>query len=394
MTDRYEMAFQIGEDAFGPVYLANDTMLKRRVMMRHISYGNSPELQTRDDSWREEFNRYAGKLSTKQHPNMLALYDISVDADKASIVTQYVEGQSLAERLAKGPLGQSGVYKMAADMLDMLHSAHASNIFHGALHTGSIRRVPRAAGGHRYLLMDLGLNHLASMVKAQKMKVVDPVLVAPEMYDPEHELDIKADLFMFGQLCYTALANAHPLLGKSVEERLRIYQDTGMPHLRHHSEGVNAGFAAWVMTMVEVDPRRRPINMADAIAQLEAVDLGEPEPNVAGETQAVEKIYVETAPEPVEKKSDLVMQTQGQNDFERAKQDSVRAAAANSAAASRKRMEEQRTSTLQGPPVAHQVKGGRKSIKIWIILILLVALIGGGAWAFKDVLMDQLKTYL
>ena len=109
MTDRYEMAFQIGEDAFGPVYLANDTMLKRRVMMRHISYGDSPEVQTRDDSWREEFNRYAGKLSTKQHPNMLALYDISVDADKASIVTQYVEGQSLACLLYTSPSPRDGL---------------------------------------------------------------------------------------------------------------------------------------------------------------------------------------------------------------------------------------------------------------------------------------------
>ena len=373
MTDRYEIAFQIGEDALGAIYVANDLMLKRRVMMRNIDYGDHPNVEIRDDSWRNEFTQYAGRLSTMQHPNMLALYDITVGDKGAAVVTQYVKGESLAERLASGGLGQIGVYKMATDMLDVLHAAHTSNVFHGAFHTGSIRRVPRAAGGHRYLLMDLGLNQLASMVRAKKVKVLDPVLLAPEMHDQSQEPDAKADLFMFGQLCYTALVNRHPFSGKSREECLSAYQEIGTPHLREHMDGIDPGFAAWVMSLVEVDPKRRPANTEDAMAQLDAVDIGEPEPNVAGKTHAVKKKYVVPTPKP--KKEELSLVTNSRSD-------SVYTAAANSAAAARRTVDEVQNMGSSNIGASMQRKSGKKMLA-FIVVVLVILTIGGLLVAFN-----------
>ena len=194
MTERYEIVSQIGEDQLGSLYLADDTMLQRRVMFRHVEHGDSVAAASRGDSWRKDFGKFAGKLSTMQHPNLLTIYDISIEDSGAFVVTQFVKGDSLAERLERGALGQIGVYRMASDMLEALHAAHQSDVFHGALHTASISRVHRAAGGHRYLLVDLGLNQLVSMVKGEKVNVADPVLMAPELHVKNHQPDAKADL--------------------------------------------------------------------------------------------------------------------------------------------------------------------------------------------------------
>lgn len=290
MTDRYEILSQMGEDVLGSVYLANDTMLQRRVMFRHIEYGENPLVESRDDTWRKEFSVYAGRLSTMQHPNMLTIYDISIEESGAFVVTQVVEGESLAERLQRGALGQLGVKRMAADILEALHAAHQSEIFHGALHTGSVKRVHRASGGHRALLVDLGLNQLTSMVRAEKVKVADPVLMAPELHEADREPDAKADLYMLGQLCYTALVGGHPYSDKTTGECLEIYRSQGMPPLEDYVEGVQPELAAWVMKLLETDPDKRPADTGEAMVELHTIQLDEPEPNVPGKTHAVEAV--------------------------------------------------------------------------------------------------------
>jgi len=362
MTERYEIGTQLEEDVLGTVYLAEDVMLQRRVRLRRIAYGDSEEVKKRDDSWRKDFAKYAGMLGATQHPNMSTIYDVAIEDTGATVVTQFIDGESLVERLKKEPIGQVGVFRMADDMLDALHAAHELGVFHGALHTGSIIRVDRAAGGHRYLIVDLGLNQLASMVKAQKVTVADKVLRAPELHDEERELDAKADLFMIGQLCYTALVGGHPFSGKSMEECLKAYQKDGMPHLNNYVEGVDPEFADWIMSLVECDPEKRPKDTGEAMSQLHTIELSEPEPNVPGETHAVVEHNIASTdePEPVPETVPVI--------------DPVHAAAANSAAAAERAVaERQDANTMEA-----KASGGGK--KVAIALLIMAVLIGVAAW--------------
>lgn len=366
MTDRYKIDSQIGEDVLGAVYLADDTMLQRRVMCRHIEYGDNPDAKQREDSWKKEFGKYAGQLGTMQHPNMLTIYDVSIEDSGAFVVTQLVEGESLADRLERGSLAQVGVYSMASDMLEALHAAHQSHIYHGALHTGSIKRVDRASGGHRYLLVDLGLNQLTSMVKGEKVKVADPVLMAPELHEDDNEPDTKADLFMLGQLCYTALVGGHPFSDKSSEECLEAYKDGGMPPLDQYVEGIEPEFAVWVMSLVECDPEKRPVDSGEAMKGLHAIQLDDPEPNVPGKTHAVEEQYIDHVSGPqVETTSQPVLMT--------ASTASVHIAAANTAAASH--MEMTQAQAINAAVVSEKKE---KAMMVYLISGLVVALIIGG----------------
>ena len=275
MTERYQITSQLGEDILGAVYLADDTMLQRRVMCRYIEYGDNPEVKTRDDSWRRDFGIYTGKMGSMQHPNMMTIYDVHIADGGAYVFSQLIEGESLAERLQTGALSEAGVYRMAADMLEALHAAHESGVFHGALHTGSIKRINRASGGHRYLLVDLGLNQLASMVKAEKVKVADPVILAPELHQEGVEPDARADLFMLGQLCYTALVGGHPFSSKSSEECLAAYHGEGIPSVDQYVDKLKPDFVKWIMSLIDVDPEKRPQDVSAAMITLHAFELAD-----------------------------------------------------------------------------------------------------------------------
>jgi serine/threonine protein kinase len=274
MEDRYKIIKLINKDAAGGVYLAEDTMLGREVAFRHIDA--APDVE-RSKSWAKEMASYAGKLCSFQHPNIITIYDAPTDDDGVSIVTQYVKGQTLAERLVQGPLREIGSYRMASDLLEALHAVHEAGVYHGALHTGSIKRLPRASGGHRYLILDLGLNTLATMVKGQDIHIADPVLLPPELHDEDNKPDESADLFMVGQLCYTALAGGHPFSGKSAEECAAAHLAGELPPLTDYAPDTQEDFAAWVMKMCSGDRSERPKSIEEAMESLHQITVEDPE---------------------------------------------------------------------------------------------------------------------
>ena len=293
MSDRYKILNLLSKDAAGGMYLAEDTMLGRKVVYRHIDAGSE---DMRSDTWAEEMSAYAGRLCAFQHPNIITIYDVPIDQSGFSIVTQFVEGETLAERLTQGPLREIGAYRMAADLLEALHAAHDAGVYHGALHTGSIKRLKQATGGFRYLICDLGLNTLATMVKGEDIHIADPVLLAPELHGEDKQPDEGADLFMVGQLCYTALAGGHPFSGKSEEECASAHLAGELPLLTDYAPDLNPDFAAWVMKMCSGQPGERPESIDAATSSLRAIKVVDPDLNVPTAKMVNPAVPVATVP--------------------------------------------------------------------------------------------------
>jgi len=280
MMERYQIISLIEKDKLGAVYLAQDTTLQRKVIFRSFN-------KTQDGKKPVGFSQYTGKLCALQHPNLLTIYDISTNEDGYFMVTQFLEGESLEDRLTQGALNQVGVHNMACDLLDALHAAHSSGLFHGALRTDSIKRLPRVRGGHRYLIIDFGQDRLSAMLSGSQVVMADPVLMAPERMGGKMAPDGASDLFTLGQLCYIALVGGHPYAGKSPEECAQAYRDGGLPHLSTYVQGVQSDFANWVMWLVSSTPDQRPFSSQQAMDALHAIQLREPSPNVPGVTEAV-----------------------------------------------------------------------------------------------------------
>src|SRR6185369_8339999 len=129
----YEILSKIGEGGMGEVYRARDTRLDRvvavKVLPPHLS--NQPEL-------RERFEREARTISSLNHPNICTLYDVGRQDETDFLVMEYLEGETLTDRLKKGSLPLEQSFGIAMAILDALDKAHRQGIVHRDLKPGNI----------------------------------------------------------------------------------------------------------------------------------------------------------------------------------------------------------------------------------------------------------------
>jgi len=273
MTDRYQIIRLITKDQLGGVYLAEDTQLGRKIVFRHFDRGyDSPP----DDNWKHEFSQYAAKLQALQHPNLIALYDASTDNEDAIVISQFLEGEKISHCIKTGPLEVIEMVNMAIDLLTAMQVCHSIGIYHGAMHTGSVQRQALPHGGHHYLIIDLGLKRLSSIVTGEEVNLEDPILIPAELYGKSHAANAQSDLFMVGQLCYTALAGGHPFAEYSAEQCSKAYRAGKTPPLRKFNDEVQTNLTSWITSMIASHPKQRPASAEEALKSLQSITLKAP----------------------------------------------------------------------------------------------------------------------
>ena len=129
----YEILSPIGAGGMGEVYKARDTRLGRTVAIKVL-----PEAVASDPARRERFEREARAISRLNHPHICTLHDIGEDEGVAYLVMEYIEGETLAERLRKGPLPLQAVLCYGSQMADALDNAHRADIVHRDLKPGNV----------------------------------------------------------------------------------------------------------------------------------------------------------------------------------------------------------------------------------------------------------------
>ncbi|HEV8610310.1 MAG TPA: protein kinase [Thermoanaerobaculia bacterium] len=129
----YEIVSPLGAGGMGEVYRARDTRLDRtvaiKVLAAHLS--SSPEV-------RQRFEREAKTISQLSHPHICALHDVGREGDVEYLVMEYLEGETLAERLTKGPLPREQTLRYGIQIADALDKAHRQGIVHRDLKPGNV----------------------------------------------------------------------------------------------------------------------------------------------------------------------------------------------------------------------------------------------------------------
>src|SRR5436309_3966997 len=123
--EHYEIERRLGAGGSGVVYLANDTLLQRPVVLKILRAGLISAHQLRSTILRE-----ARLASAIEHPNVCAIYDVGESSEGGYIVMQYVPGQSLDQLIARGPASLQLVLSVGIQVADGLQAAHALGIFH------------------------------------------------------------------------------------------------------------------------------------------------------------------------------------------------------------------------------------------------------------------------
>ena len=143
----YEILSPIGAGGMGEVYRGRDTRLDRIVAIKVLP----PHIAERP-GFRQRFEREAKAISSLNHPHICALYDVGQQDGTDYLVMEYLEGESLAKRLEKGPLPPDQVLRYGVQVADALGQAHRQGVYHRDLKPGNIMLVKAGAK-----LLDFGL---------------------------------------------------------------------------------------------------------------------------------------------------------------------------------------------------------------------------------------------
>jgi len=148
----YEVIAPLGAGGMGEVYRARDSRLGRDVAIKVL-----PEHLNANPEVRARFEREAKTISSLNHPNICTLFDVGSEGGHGFLVMELVEGETLAQRLAKGTLPASDVIKLGVQIADALDRAHRAGVIHRDLKPGNIMLTRSGAK-----LMDFGLARRAS----------------------------------------------------------------------------------------------------------------------------------------------------------------------------------------------------------------------------------------
>ncbi len=204
LADRYELVAEVARGAMGEVFEAFDRVegSKAAVKVLRAEY-------LADESMRRRFRREAAVLKAIDHPAIVRLLEIGVEADGVVfLVTEYVEGETLAERLSKGPLGIGEADALVDALCDGLSAVHEHGVLHGDLKPANI--VWPTEGAPR--LVDFGASKILGLDRLTATGEISgtPAYMAPEVLTGKADVDQRIDVYGFGVVLYEALSAQQP----------------------------------------------------------------------------------------------------------------------------------------------------------------------------------------
>jgi Tol biopolymer transport system component len=217
----YEIQSPLGAGGMGEVYRARDTRLDRTVAVKILPTHLSESVEAR-----QRFDREAHPISSVSHPNICHLYDIGQQDGTSYLVMEYLEGETLADRLRKGALPLEQVLKVGAEICEGLEKAHRSGVVHRDLKPSNIMLTKSGAK-----LMDFGLARAtAAAVSAGSSSNSLPTMSGPlteegtivgtfQYMSPEQvegkEADARSDIFSLGAVLYEMVTGKRAFEGKT-----------------------------------------------------------------------------------------------------------------------------------------------------------------------------------
>jgi serine/threonine protein kinase len=269
----YEIVEPLGAGGMGEVYRAKDSRLEREVAIKvlpeHLS--GSPEL-------RQRLEREAKSISSLQHPNICTLHDIGSENGIDFLVMEYLDGETLDERLAQGPLPINEVLSVAISLADALDKAHRQGLAHRDLKPGNIMLT---RGGAKLLDFGLakgvlGMVDPAALTQSPTMSPLteEGTLVgtfqymAPEQLEGE-EADARSDLFAFGSVIYEMVTGRRAFEGKTQASLIAAVLDREPVSVIQSQPMAPPALDRVIRTCLAKDPDERFQNSHDLKLQLE-----------------------------------------------------------------------------------------------------------------------------
>ncbi len=262
LIGRFQITRLLGKGNQSEVYLAHDPHLDREVAIKTLHFATPTERATSLESLLTE----ARMVSRLQHPNIVALHDAGEYEGDPYLVFEYVNGQTLAQRLQKsGPITPSQAVDWAIQILDAMAYAHEQGIVHRDLKPSNVLIDDHGVAR----VMDFGISSRVGSKQAKSGFLMGTAgYMAPE-YISNEEVSPKTDIFSFGMLLYELLIGRPAVNGKDVHEVMRRIIQDEIPPPSKHNDQIDEKLDAIVMRALKKEPSERFYDAAQMKTALE-----------------------------------------------------------------------------------------------------------------------------
>jgi eukaryotic-like serine/threonine-protein kinase len=273
MLGQYEIRAPLGAGGMGEVYRAHDTRLDREVAIKVL-----PEYLTSDPDRLRRFEQEARATAALNHPNILVVYQMATDGGVSYLVEELLDGETLRERLRRGPIPLRKAIDYAVQIAHGLAAAHDKGITHRDLKPENLF----LAKDGRVKILDFGLARLAPSKEASGEEATvtertDPgvVLGTAGYMSPEQvrgkTVDHRTDIFAFGTVLYEMVTGKQPFRKSTSAETMAAILNDDPPSLSQISTSTPPGLQRVVHRCLEKDPGQRFHSAHDLAFALEAL---------------------------------------------------------------------------------------------------------------------------
>ncbi len=293
----YEVLAPVGAGGMGEVYRARDTRLDRTVAVKVL-----PAHLSRSEEIRQRFEREARAISSLSHPHICALYDVGNQDGTEYLVMEFLEGETLTDRLSRGSLPSEQVLRYGIEIADALDKAHRQGIVHRDLKPGNIMltksgvklvdfglarvalerpldaagREQTAASGHP--MADNHLTALPTLMLNPNLTQEGTILGTFQYMSPEQlegkEADVRSDIFAFGAVLYEMATGQKAFSGKSQASLIASILSAEPPPISTIQPMTPPALDRVVKTCLAKDPDDRWQTAHDVMLQLKWIAEG------------------------------------------------------------------------------------------------------------------------
>jgi serine/threonine protein kinase len=251
---RYQIEKEIGRGMMGVVYRAHDPALGRSVALKTVQLA-FPIPDEQKESFEQRFLAEARAAAALSHPSIVVVHDVGRDsvAGTPFIALELLHGQTLADRLAGGPLPLADALRIATQLAEALHHAHGQGIVHRDIKPANIMLLDSGVAK----LMDFGV----AKVPASQLTAAGEFFGTPSYMSPEQalarEVDGRSDLFSLGCVLYAMLTGERAFDGPSVPTILAMIAHKSPPPPTARKGGLTPAVDAVVAHALAKEPEHR-----------------------------------------------------------------------------------------------------------------------------------------
>ena len=267
----YTIERELGGGGMSRVFLAEDTRLGRRVVVKLLS----PELGAGVSA--ERFEREIKLAARLQHPHIVPLLAAGDVHGLPYYTMPYVAGASLRQRLEAGPIRSNEAHGILRDVAKALAYAHRQGIVHRDIKPENVLLSEGSA-----MVADFGVARAiraattladGATITQLGTQIGTPAYMAPEQAAGDPDVDFRADLYAFGVMAYELLAGQHPFASRRTAHALVVAHMTEAPEAITTHATIAPSMASIVMQCLGKDPLERPESASAVVAAFEAASV-------------------------------------------------------------------------------------------------------------------------